>query len=96
MKRPAQMTPAAEKLRLVLKNIYRPADRREFDEQGIVMGDTYYTASAAAREVDRSVMTVLRAVHKGLIHPSRTTTGGVLFTRSQVETLRLHLTKPKP
>ena len=93
-------SPACDLLRQHLRAIYAPIDWGKvplepdfFDTLENVMSATYHTASSLARELGCSLMTVTRAVHKGLIRPARTTSGTMLFTPEQLEILRLHLTK---
>jgi hypothetical protein len=104
MKRPAQMTPAAEKLRLVLKEIYSNITYREPTEAELLFDNRekivkvitkYHTANSLAKELNVSVMSITRAVHRGVIAPARATSGAMLFDQAQLETLRLHLTKSK-
>lgn len=95
MKRPKQFTPGAEKLRSVIRELYSPIDWK-FDEPPQVMHvtpNTFHTASTLARELGVSVMTITRLVHRGVILPGRTPSGTMLFSATDIETLRIHLTK---
>ena len=100
LKLPARPSAAVEILRNHLRQIWSPIDwenvsleTETFDILDIVMNVTFYTANAMARELGVSVMTITRAVHRGLISPARATSGTMLFTPEQLETLRLHLSK---
>ena len=97
----AEPSPACDLLRAHLREIWKPIDWGNaplepvpFDTLENVMSATYHTASSLARELGVSIMTVTRCVHRGLIRPARTTSGTMLFTAAQLETLRHHLIKP--
>lgn len=55
--------------------------------------DRIFTASAIARELGRSTLTVTRLVHSGQISPARTTTGAMLFSSSDLKSVRAILSK---
>ena len=102
LKLPARPSAAVEILRDHLRGIWSPIDWENvsleneiFDTpcDSVKVITTFYTANAMARELGVSVMTITRAVHRGLISPARATSGTMLFTPEQLETLRLHLTK---
>jgi hypothetical protein len=59
------------------------------------MSDTpnIYTASGLARELGVSPMSITRLVHRRKVFPIRASSGALLFTQEQLETLRLHFKK---
>lgn len=110
MKRPAQFTPGAEKLRLVIREIYSPVVHREPTEAELIFDnlkfieapdsmkaptDIYYTARSLSLELNIPPSRLLRAIHRGDIRPSaRCTSGGLLFTQAQANKIRSLISKP--
>jgi hypothetical protein len=104
MKQTKHLSPGAEKLRSVIREIYSPIDWSKVNTVSTDFLTTdlsemtspeeiLFTARSLSLELSAPLSQVLRLVHKGLVRPSaRSTNGGMLFTRAQVSEVKKHLT----
>lgn len=94
---PDKPSAAVELLREHLRWIYRPIVREtespDLTDKSIDMSQPLHSARDAARVLGVPLSQILKAIHGKVISPQATTSGQVIITSSDLETLRLHLTK---